>query len=618
MQRKGLLAIASLMVATVLLAGALSVFINPDPFDNQGGVLPSFNSYNQIRQFLGETSHDPAWNGGAEAGFSDKVEAGALSDVRHSDTNVQVEGVDEADSIKTDGQYFYVISSDSVSIINAYLASNLSNVSKISMTEALGLDQHYSVWINGIYIHQQKLIVVASVAGPYQYYNYSDNAPLTSTIWRMPEEKTEVAVFSLTDIEHPALLKTYGISGYPITTRMTGDCVYVLTQQCIWDNGQLLSPEITENDTSNTVAATKVHYDPSSSDISSFVNLMVVDVEAMASNHTSVLAGYTSTVYMSQSALFLTYQNMVGGGPVIMDGAVVSSDSSEPQYTTSIYRIDIDGLSMVPAARGEVPGWLLNQYSMDESDGYLRVATTTGWVDSSNGVYVLDSNLNVTGSLEDLALNESIYASRFVGDTLYLVTFRQVDPLFVINLSDPAHPRLVGELKVPGFSSYLHPVDAEHLIGVGMIDGSVKVSLFDISDPEHPSEASNVTVPGWSYTQALYDYKAVLYDPELSLLVLPITSYDNLTWNMSSAAYLFRVNGTQVETAGMLVVPQYEYLMRALYIGNFLYTVTDTTIRAYQTSEFELVNELVYHEWNEYFFPCMMGAGEVVGVAAVR
>jgi uncharacterized secreted protein with C-terminal beta-propeller domain len=483
----------------------------------------------------------------------------------------------------------------------------------------LGLDTHYSVWINGIYVLQKKLVVIASIAGPYQYYNSSDSAPMASMIWRVPEEKSEVAIFSLAAIDHPVLIKTFGISGYPITSRMSGNCVYVLTQQCIWNNVDLVTPKVIEDNSTVSMVATDIHYDPSSSDISSFVNILAVDVTAMESNHTSVLAGYTSMVYMSHSSLFLTFQKMNGGGlPILMEGGAASSDTIQPEYVTSVYRVDIAGLSIVPTARGNVPGWLLNQYSMDEKDGYLRVATTSGWTDASNDVYVLDSNLNITGRLEGLALNERIFASRFIGDMLYLVTFRQVDPLFVINLTDPANPRLVGELKVPGFSAYLHPVDADHLIGVGMIGGSVKVSLFDISDPEHPSELSNVTIPGWSYTQALYDYKAVLYDPELKLLVLPITSYDNRTWNVTSAAYLFKVNGTKMESVGMLTVPQNEYLMRAHYIGEFLYTITETSIRAYQTSNLELVNKLVYQDWNEYYFPCLMGTGEVVAVAAVK
>ena len=619
MQKKDLLAVASLLVATLLLAGAETMLVKPYQNGTDNGVLPSFDNYNEVKSFLGATGHQQSWYSAAESGAGDKVALSASgNEVRHSDTNVQVEGVDEADSIKTDGHYFYVIASESVNILDAYPANNLSNVSKVDMRETLGLDAHYSVWINGIYVTQQKLIVVASVAGPYQYYDCNRSAPLTSMIWRMPEEKAEIAIFSLADIGHPLLIKMFGISGSPITSRMTGSSVYVLTQQCIWDRVDLISPKIQVNDTTNAMAASDIHYDPSSSDISSFINIMAVDVEALESNHTSVLAGYSSAVYMSHSSLFLTFQKMSGGGPIFFDGNVATSDSSQSQYTTSIYRIDIDGLSIVPSARGEVPGWLLNQFSMDEKGGYLRVATTSGWVDASNGVFVLDSDLNITGSLESLAINERIYASRFIGDMLYLVTFRQVDPLFVINLTDPSNPRLVGELMVPGFSSYLHPVDADHLIGVGMIDGSVKVSLFNISDPEHPREASNVTVPGWSSTQALYDYKAVLYDPEQHLLVLPITSYDNRTWNITSAAYLFRVNGTEVETAGILTVPQNEYLMRALYIGEFLYTITDTTIRAYQTSSMELVNKLIYQEWNEFYFPCLMGSGEVAVVAAVK
>jgi inhibitor of cysteine peptidase len=618
MQRKDLLALASLMVATLLLVGAFTILIKPTQNETNSGVLPSFNNYNQIKTFIGISGHQQVWNSTMEMGAGDMAAASATDQARYSDTNVQVEGVDEADNVKTDGQHFFVIASESVNILNAYPATNLSNLSKVSVRAALGLDPHHSIWINGIYILQQKLIVIASIAGPYQYYNSNDSAPVTVMIWRMPEEKTVVAVFSLVDIEHPELVKSFGISGYPITSRMNDDYVYVLAQQCINDRSDLISPKIYEDNGTATMAATNIHYDPDSSDISSFVNILAIDVEAMESNHTSVLAGYTSTVYMSHSALFLTFQKMQGGGPIFMNDNVATADSSQNQFTTSIYRIDIDGLSIIPAARGEVPGWLLNQFSMDEKDGYLRVATTSGWVDTTNDVFVLDSDLNITGSLEGLALNERIFASRFIGDMLYLVTFRQVDPLFVINLTDTANPRLVGELKVPGFSAYLHPVDANHLIGVGMIGGSVKVSLFDISDPEHPSEASNVTVPGWSYTQALYDYKAVLYDPVRRLLVLPITSYDNSTWDVTSAAYLFKVNGTQIETAGILTVPPNEYLMRAHYIGDFLYLITDTTIRAYQISDLELVNELVYQEWNEYYFPCLMGTGEVVAVASVK
>jgi len=224
------------MVASILLIGAITVLVKPGQDRTDNGVLPAFDNYNEVRLFLGATGHQQSLNSSAESGAGDKVAASALgSDVLHSDTKVQVEGVDEADSIKTDGSYFYVIASDNVSILDAYPAGNLSNVSKVNMHEALGLDPHYSVWINGIYVQQQKLIVVASVAGPYQYYDYNSSAPLASMIWRMPDENTEVAIFSLAEVDHPVLIKVFGISGSPITSRMTGDCVYVLAQQCIWD-----------------------------------------------------------------------------------------------------------------------------------------------------------------------------------------------------------------------------------------------------------------------------------------------------------------------------------------------------------------------------------------------
>ena len=130
------------MVATLLLAGVFTVLIKPTQNETDSGVLPSFNNYNQINTFIGMSGHQQTWNASIEMGASDKVAASAQDSVRYSDTNVQVEGMDEADSVKTDGQYFYVIASDSVNILNAYPASNLSNLSKVSMRESLGLDPH--------------------------------------------------------------------------------------------------------------------------------------------------------------------------------------------------------------------------------------------------------------------------------------------------------------------------------------------------------------------------------------------------------------------------------------------------------------------------------------------
>jgi uncharacterized secreted protein with C-terminal beta-propeller domain len=194
---------------------------------------------------------------------------------------------------------------------------------------------------------------------------------------------------------------------------------------------------------------------------------------------------------------------------------------------------------------GDVPGHILNQFSMDEYNGNFRIATTTGEVwngNSLNHVYILDSDLKIIGKIEDLAQGEKIYSVRFIGNRGYIVTFKKVDPLFVIDLSSPENPKVLGYLKIPGYSDYLHPYDENHVIGIGKdaIDASeyekagrnldfawyqgVKIALFDITDVENPVEKSKFIIGDrGTDSPALYDHKAFLFDKEKGILVIPIT-----------------------------------------------------------------------------------------------
>ncbi len=205
---------------------------------------------------------------------------------------------------------------------------------------------------------------------------------------------------------------------------------------------------------------------------------------------------------------------------------------------TGIHKIRLDNGYIEGVADGSVPGWVLNQFSMDESDGYFRIATTTGHAwgvsTSKNNVYVLDEDLKVVGELEDLAPGEQIYSARFMGNRLYLVTFKKVDPLFVIDLADPTAPRVLGKLKIPGYSNYLHPYDEKHVIGLGKeaVDSEggsfawyqgVKLSLFDVSDVSNPREVAKLEIGDrGTDSPALYDHKAFLFSRERNLLVIPI------------------------------------------------------------------------------------------------
>ena len=287
--------------------------------------------------------------------------------------------------------------------------------------------------------------------------------------------------------------------------------------------------------------------------------------------------------------------------------AVVQQEISKQMEKTVIHKISINNGNIDYQASGEVPGYVLNQFSMDEYNGYFRIATTTGnWnVETLNHVYVLDVGLNIVGKVEDLAHGERIYSVRFMGDKVYMVTFRQVDPLFVIDLTNPSSPAVLGYLKVNGVSDYLHPYDETHVIGVGQdatdqgrVKG-IKLSLFDVSDFANPKEVSKYVIgTSGTYSSALYDYKAFLFDKEKQLLVIPISTTNYLNDQQFSqpeywqGAYVFNIDLTNgfvlkgnVTHANETYNATYYYdynsqITRSLYMDSVLYTVSNNMVKA--------------------------------------
>jgi uncharacterized secreted protein with C-terminal beta-propeller domain len=289
---------------------------------------------------------------------------------------------------------------------------------------------------------------------------------------------------------------------------------------------------------------------------------------------------------------------------------------------TIIHRISIADGEIQYGAQGSIPGFVQNQFSLSEYNGYLRVSTTIeGWmvrsylssIESQNNVYVLDMDLEIVGSLEDLASGEQIYATRFIGDKCYLVTFKQIDPFFVIDLSEPTNPEVLGELKIPGYSTYLHPYDETHIIGIGRDGEKVKISLFDVSDLENPIELSKYEIENddedwyWAQSSALYEHKAFLFDKEKNLLVIPVGDYSK------ESAYVFDISvegGIELKgtiTHDLEVGSEEEYdpwddyyymgnygnsIKRTLFIEDMLYTVSDNMVKMNDLETLEEINSI--------------------------
>ncbi len=289
---------------------------------------------------------------------------------------------------------------------------------------------------------------------------------------------------------------------------------------------------------------------------------------------------------------------------------------------TTIHKISIDQGDISYIAQGTVPGTVNNQFSLSEHDGYLRVATTVhggmmssylSSVESYNNVYVLDDSLNTVGKIESIAVGETIYSVRFMDSICYLVTYEQIDPFFVIDLADPENPVILGELKIPGYSTYLHPYDDTHIIGIGKEDNDVKVTLFEVEDVSSPREVATYQLQQetdeyyWSYSTALYEHKAFLFYQEKQLLIIPISV------DYKESAYVFDISDDEIALKGVIAQESsssgsdekdpdddvywfgdYSYsIKRSLYIEDVIYTISDAMVQMNDMQDLNEINHII-------------------------
>jgi len=400
---------------------------------------------------------------------------------------------------------------------------------------------------------------------------------------------------------------------------MIGDYAYVVINEPVYgEDDEPSLPRIYFGGNEKEIPATDIYCCNVSDYYYMYTTIMAINTQNddQKATYATMLLGASSNLYVSLDNIYLTLP--VWGGYV--------GDFQK----TSVHRIHIAGNNMTYVASGEFPGMVLNQFSMDEYGDYFRVATTTRERTSRNHIYVLDMALNITGSLENLAPGETIYSARFMGERGYLVTFKQVDPLFVIDLKDPYGPEVLGYLKVTGYSDYLHPYDETHIIGIGKetTDAGefawyqgVKISLFDVTDVNNPREISKVEIGDrGTDSPVLWDHKAFLFDKSRNLLVMPILvaevdqseypegvpswAYGEPVWQ---GAYVFHVSPdvglnltggiTHIESPDDLERGDYYpysplSVTRSLYIGDVLYTISGAKIKMNSLENLDYINEV--------------------------
>lgn len=277
--------------------------------------------------------------------------------------------------------------------------------------------------------------------------------------------------------------------------------------------------------------------------------------------------------------------------------------------TTHILKFALENGKFTFKAEADVNGQINNQFSMDENGETFRIATTTGnfWIDktTANSLFILNEKLEEIGKITDFAKEEKIYSVRYVGDKAYVVTFKQTDPLFVIDLSVPSNPQILGELKIPGYSTYLHPYDETHLIGFGydtkengtqVTTNGLKMAMFDVSDLYNPKELFKVAIGDskYTYSELLYNHKALLFSKEKNIIAFPLYSSSGRKTNSRAAIYEIDLEkGFTLKGEIANVTTEYnQEVKRIVYVNNTYYTLSNTLVKVANMDTLEVIKEI--------------------------
>ncbi len=499
-----------------------------------------------------------------------EVEAFSEAQDDHSKTNVQVDGIDEGDLIKTDGKYIYFVDGSSVSIYEA-AGENSSRAGSVELGE--------DIYAYSMYVEDGVLALITGSGGVWD----SSDRPCTTVYY-----------FDVSDPASARLIASAGQDGWLTTSRLYDGRLYLVTSYYVEDEAvrtrpETYVPQLYLNGKASLADGSCISIMPEPGS-SCYTVAAAYDVKSGAlAAHRAVL-GADGTVYMNKTSLYLSASRLEQETLKTYKESVYDvSECADRQYT-DIVKLNVSDLS--EAASGTVSGYLDSQFSMDEYNGALRVVTTatpnywriykdaalelesckydTERSVTSNNLYILDGGLNMLSSVEGLAENERVYSVRFDEDFVYFCTFRQVDPLFAADVSDPESPKILSELKISGFSEYLHKWSDDRLFGLGneadedngMTTG-LKLVMFDTSDKAAVTVKNTLNLAENSYSSALYDHTALLISPERNIIGF-CTNDSYLMFSYSDE------NGFEKRSETALGDSAYA---RAVYAGSFAYIV---------------------------------------------
>lgn len=570
---------------------------------------------------------DNTWSIGIDSVGSTESSSSSSNIKDYSTTNIQVENVEEADIVKTDGDYIYSISEDNVIITDVKDPKQPKVVATIqSEDDDIPED---------IILYKDKLVVISTKGNQTQRYYYNN---------RM---NTVVKIYNITSREKPVLTKSYEMYEPYYTSRCIDNVLYVISSGNLRKEDDKIVVGYNEDNMEKEMSIDKIKY---LKDVKTTKQTLISTVDLNNETADIKLDSYLmniSNAYVSENAIYLLNQKYNNDSKIPIKllfgfkGVFGLEDYyemyAESGYYTEIYKFDIKE-NVEYKAKTKVKGKTINQYSLDEKDNHLRIAL---YDNDGSRVAIFDEDLKQIGISDNVAKGEKMYSSRFIGDKVYFVTYKTIDPLFVMDLSNETKPKVLGKLKIPGYSTYLHPYDENHIIGIGMetkeiinrnSNGKVisttakvvgmKMALFDVSNVNSPVQISSVVIGDSRTTSAiLTNPKALLFSKEKSLIAIPVNNYSQDFEVTSSNNYETMINnytkyGKPYNAEGYFVYninvqdgfklkgvithektnATYYYsnskLLRGLYIDNNLYTVSETMIKVNELDSLKAVGEL--------------------------
>lgn len=519
-------------------------------------------SYKEIRKYIEASEKEETAKGSTKEQQSC---ADATGD--YSNTNVRQEGVDEADVAKTDGRYLYVLEDggDYVSIVDT--KTSMKKISEIKAPKDETIEEFYLTEKN------KKVVMICSNSSDDDYVEDVTRSSLISK----QTEGTRVVTYDVQDKKHPKKAGEVSQNGEYELSRISDGYLYIFSNYWVAEKWKKKYPSTYIPYVDGDLMKAKDIYLPEGTkgcmyEIVSSINLKQPDKIA----DSKAIFSEGGDAYVSNKNIYYYEEEWTGNGK---------------QEKTLLRKLSYKKGKLAVVAQKTFRGYLNDSFSIDEYDGYLRMVVTRG---KTNAVYVLDQKLKLTGKITNLAKDERVYSVRFLGDTGYFVTYKETDPLFSVDLSNPKNPKILGRLKIPGFSNYLHFYGEDKLLGIGMdvdkkgdVTDGVKLSMFDISDKKNVKEEHKYTLKDVYSTDVEWDYKAALIDVEKNIIGFPAGGENRQMY------YLFSYTEEKGFQSNMKekIYGSDALSTRGIYIKDRLYVIHGNVLKAYSLKTYKKVDD---------------------------